>query len=605
MSSSYIYLLQKPEEIKNNKNIYKIGRTKQEIFNRLKGYPKNSKLEFLININDSYNIVDLESKIINNLKKKFIFRSDYGKEYFEGNKKEIIDNINNTINNYYENNLIKEIKQIHNNMNYIFEKNILINNIITNKLVLYELCKCILKENKFIFKQTGKDYKLYCYNNKYWECDKIILRKYIDTELYNFLIEVYWNTKDFNLIKTKIEKLKTISYKKELIETYKEFGLKNDINFDDKWWLLGFNNAVYDMEEECFREYKYDDYVSLTCGYDWREPTKEEINTVNKLIESIMPIKEERDFFLQILCTALEGRCLEKFIIFNAGGRNGKGVINDLLLSALGNYGLLGNNGILFENSKTGSNPEKANIHKKRYVVFREPPEKNKFENSIIKELTGGGTFSARTHHEKETEKELNLTMVVECNKKPLFAEEPKDAEVHRIIDIYFRSTFTTEEELYDPENYIFMANLNYKTKEFQNKHKFALLKILMDEHKKYYKKNNSTLKIPKTIKERTSAYLEMSCNIVQWFKENYLKSNNEKDYVSIKDIYKNFTESVYWNTLPRTEKLKYNKTFFVDYIQNNIFFKAYFRARYGDVRTIIKGWRKKTDEEMDEISNE
>lgn len=608
MSSSYIYLLQKPEEIKNNKNIYKIGRTKQEIFNRLKGYPKNSKLEFLININDSYNIVDLESKIINNLKKKFIFRSDYGKEYFEGNKKEIIDNINNTINNYYENNLIKEIKeinQIHNNMNYIFEKNILINNIITNKLVLYELCKCILKENKFIFKQTGKDYKLYCYNNKYWECDKIILRKYIDTELYNFLIEVYWNTKDFNLIKTKIEKLKTISYKKELIETYKEFGLKNDINFDDKWWLLGFNNTVYDMEEECFREYKYDDYVSLTCGYDWREPTKEEINTVNKLIESIMPIKEERDFFLQILCTALEGRCLEKFIIFNAGGRNGKGVINDLLLSALGNYGLLGNNGILFENSKTGSNPEKANIHKKRYVVFREPPEKNKFENSIIKELTGGGTFSARTHHEKETEKELNLTMVVECNKKPLFAEEPKDAEVHRIIDIYFRSTFTTEEELYDPENYIFMANLNYKTKEFQNKHKFALLKILMDEHKKYYKKNNSTLKIPKTIKERTSAYLEMSCNIVQWFKENYLKSNNEKDYVSIKDIYKNFTESVYWNTLPRTEKLKYNKTFFVDYIQNNIFFKAYFRARYGDVRTIIKGWRKKTDEEMDEISNE
>jgi phage/plasmid-associated DNA primase len=474
-----------------------------------------------------------------------------------------------------------------------------------------DICKYlqIIAGNKFIYKKNGDQYKLYCYNGKFWENDDIIMRNCISTELYNFLktilIEVYWNTKDFNLIKTKIEKLKTISYKKELIETYKEFGLKNDINFDDKWWLLGFNNAVYDMEEECFREYKYDDYVSLTCGYDWREPAKEEINTVNKLIESIMPIKEERDFFLQILCTALEGRCLEKFIIFNAGGRNGKGVINDLLLSALGNYGLLGNNGILFENSKTGSNPEKANIHKKRYVVFREPPEKNKFENSIIKELTGGGTFSARTHHEKETEKELNLTMVVECNKKPLFAEEPKDAEVHRIIDIYFRSTFTTEEELYDPENYIFMANLNYKTKEFQNKHKFALLKILMDEHKKYYKKNNSTLKIPKTIKERTSAYLEMSCNIVQWFKENYLKSNNEKDYVSIKDIYKNFTESVYWNTLPRTEKLKYNKTFFVDYIQNNIFFKAYFRARYGDVRTIIKGWRKKTDEEMDEISNE
>ena len=57
--------------------------------------------------------------------------------------------------------------------------------------------------------------------------------------------------------------------------------------------------------------------------------------------------------------------------------------------------------------------------------------------------------------------------MVVECNKKPLFAEEPKEAEVNRIIDIYFRSTFTTEEDVYDPDNYIFMANPNYKTKEY------------------------------------------------------------------------------------------------------------------------------------------
>jgi hypothetical protein len=35
----------------------------------------------------------------------------------------------------------------------------------------------------------------------------------------------------------------------------------------------------------------------------------------------------------------------------------------------------------LFENSKTGSNPEKSNLHKKRFVLFREPPEKKKFEN--------------------------------------------------------------------------------------------------------------------------------------------------------------------------------------------------------------------------------
>ena len=36
----------------------------------------------------------------------------------------------------------------------------------------------------------------------------------------------------------------------------------------------------------------------------------------------------------------------------------------------------------------------------------------------------------ARSHHEKE----LNLTMVIECNKKLLLVEEPTDAELRRII---------------------------------------------------------------------------------------------------------------------------------------------------------------------------
>ena len=159
------------------------------------------------------------------------------------------------------------------------------------------------------------------------------------------------------------------------------------------------------MEEECFRDYQYDDYISTTTGYDWREPTKEEENTMTNLINIIMPIEEERELYLQILSTALDGRCLEKFIVFNGSGGNGKGMINDLLLLALGQYALIGNNGILFENSKTGSNPEKANMHKKRIVLFREPPEKNKFENSIIKELTGGGLFPQELIEKKKQKK--------------------------------------------------------------------------------------------------------------------------------------------------------------------------------------------------------
>ena len=176
--------------------------------------------------------------------------------------------------------------------------------------------------------------------------------------MYDFLKfilqEVYWNSKDFVSLKSRIEKLKCVSFKRDIEETYKEYGVNDEVKFDEKWNLFGFKNIVFDLEEGIFRDYRFDDYVSTTCGYDWREPTDKELKTVSDLIESIMPVKDERDLLLQIMCTALDGKCLEKFVIFNGGGGNGKGVIDDLLLKAVGNYGMIGNNGILFETSKTG-----------------------------------------------------------------------------------------------------------------------------------------------------------------------------------------------------------------------------------------------------------
>ena len=455
-----------------------------------------------------------------------------------------------------------------------------------------------LAGKKFIYKKIGDSYKLYSYNGKYWETNDIIIRRYIGNELYAFLkmvlLEVYWNTKEFGIMKNKIDRLHNNQYEMEIIKAYEKVGTNDKIVFDDNWKLFGFNNLVYDMEKECLREYQYDDYVSITTGYDWREPTEEELETMERLIKTIMPIEEERNLYLQILSTAIDGRCTEKFIIFNGKGGNGKGMIDDMLLVALGNYGLIGNNAILFETSKTGSNPEKANIHQKRLVIFREPPERNKFENSIIKELTGGGNFSARSHHEKVTEKKLNATIIIECNKKPLFAEDPTEADTRRIIDVYFRSTFTGDKTLIDPENYIFEGNSLYKTSEFQQKHKYALLKILMREHVKYYKQNKSEFIIPSAIKTRTDNYMELSCNILQWFKDNYEITHNKKDIIKIKDIFSEFSASSYYYNLTKNEKRKYNKTFFTNYFETNVFLQKYYIIN--NLVYSVHSWKKIVD---------
>jgi hypothetical protein len=469
-----------------------------------------------------------------------------------------------------------------------------------------DMCKYAhaLAGKKFIYIIDNDMYKLYCFNGKIWKKDDVIMMSFLSNELYEFLkmilIELYFEHYAFNKMKSQIKRLKTFNFKKDVIASYKEIGLRDDIKFDDKWNLFGFNNIVYDLENAEFREYCYDDYLSTTAGYEWREPTSSEINKINDILCQIMPMEVERKLYLQILCTALDGQCLEKFIIFNGCGGNGKGLINDLLLLALGNYAMIGNNAILFEKNKTGNNPEKANMHKKRLVIFREPSEKNKFENSVVMELTGGGKISVRGNYENNTEKELNLTMIIECNQKPLFAEEPKQADVRRIIDILFRSTFTDDKTVIDNDNHIYLSDIRYKTKQFQEKHKFALLKILMDEYN-VYRNNDYVLHIPETIKKRTQLYLEMSCNIISWFKENYTYSSDKNDICKMKDLYSDFITSCYFINLSKIEKKKYNKSYFENYIKSEPFFKQYYVLKSTWVRNYITCW--KSIEECNTVS--
>ena len=467
----------------------------------------------------------------------------------------------------------------------------------TLQLAPTDICSFIklLAGNKFFYKVENNTYNLYCYNGSYWEKDDVVLRSFISNELHEFLkyilVNVYWETvgREFQQYKNKIDRLKTISYKREIIETYKEYNSRRDVIFDDKWWLFGFNNTVYDMKECIFRDYKPEDYITITTGYDYREPTQDEIDFINKLIIQIMPIEAERETFLDILATSIDGRCPEKFIVFNGGGGNGKGVIDDLTLKMTGNYGMLGNNNLLFENSKMGSNPEKANMHKKRFVVFREPPANKKFENSTVKELTGGGTFSARGHFESETQKELNNTMICECNEKPLFKDKITDAEIRRLIDIYFRASFTNNESLLDESKYIYRADPYYKTTEFQDKYKYALFKIIIDRHKIYYNQNHSVIKLAPSIVSRTQSYLESCCDIVGWFKDTYTEDNTK--YSTMGDIYENFKTSQIYLEMSRNKKENYSKIKFFELLRTNIFFKRYYLERYNGYYSIIKGW--------------
>ena len=90
-----IYLIQEREFIKTCENIYKIGRS-HNLDERIKQYPKQSKLFLIILCKNSYTI---EKELVVLLTNKFKLCIDYGAEYFEGK----LNNIIKEIENYFKN----------------------------------------------------------------------------------------------------------------------------------------------------------------------------------------------------------------------------------------------------------------------------------------------------------------------------------------------------------------------------------------------------------------------------------------------------------------------------------------------------------------------
>ena len=359
--------------------------------------------------------------------------------------------------------------------------------------------------------------------------------------------------------------------------------LHNDeIKFDENPYLFGFNNKIFDLIKGKFIEPKPEQYISLTTGYNYIEKDEQEeaelIEELNNIINTIFFQPELKKLYLSILSTGLDGVPLELFIIANGGGGNGKGVLNELVQYMLGNYAYILPSNILTGPLKTGSNPELANMNNKRLVISREPDRNLKFNCATIKEITGGASLNARLNHSNDTNVNLKLTFLIECNDKPQL-NEVSDALARRVLDIPFKSRFVKNdiyEELDDNEKInTFLINDFYKTLEFKNKFKQTMFLILVKYYKEFYN-NKRNLQIPSEIRNRNNEYLSKSDELLNWFNNEFEKTKNKTDTIKLKSIYDKFSHSDFFTNLNKEKKRQNNYKNFIEKIQSNMFLKKY-----------------------------
>lgn len=191
-----------------------------------------------------------------------------------------------------------------------------------------------------------------------------------------------------------------------------------------------------------------EDYISMSVGYNWIEPSDNEIRLVEDLFEKLFVNEDERRLFCEILYTSLLGIVPQYFTLANGVGSNGKSLLLEVIMKkVLGVFYYKANNSTLQDELKGGPNVEIAQMHKKRLIIYSEPNKSKTLNTDVIKNLTGGIETNARMNYSNKTECQLHGTHILLCNKKPLL-NDTDGGTSRRIIYYPFRSLFVNEDDI-------------------------------------------------------------------------------------------------------------------------------------------------------------
>ena len=342
--------------------------------------------------------------------------------------------------------------------------------------------------------------------------------------------------------------------------------------FDKQHHLFCFTNAIFDLNTGENVEPNKKLYITMNSGKRYYEPTEKQINTIHNLFVSIFPDPEIRKCYLSILRTALSGYRLEKIVVANGNGRNGKGLINELTEHLCGDYFYkLPVDALTKDINMVGANPQFANLNNKRFVVCCEPEDSRSIKMHTAKEITGCNTLNARGLYESETKTNLLLTLVIEANKRPELSGRMDNAILNRLIDVNFVHSFSDNPDLINNID-CFEENRLYKQDTFKDKHYCALFKyILMNAPNNLY--------VPEVVKIRSKEYVVENEDFFGWFNEKYVITNDvNNDIVRVKDLFNNYKNSDFYFHLTEKEKRKNTLKNFRDKIRHHLVLKNHYR---------------------------
>ena len=460
-------------------------------------------------------------------------------------------NINNTTNNFYgpvENDIFNEDLTAGYKVFEDEEK---------NTLFLNSFSCTDVQISNFVF-YLAKD-NFFCCDNTWYEFlnHKWKITDNINVFIPDYVIENYRNfakclkkkntTDSKNLIEltkrvirileseTSINKIiKRTKYKFHALDSYNTNGsFINSLN--TKAYLIGFDNGVYDLGKKLFRPGRKEDMISMSVNYDFPKEYSENKENLINFLEEILPIDEDREYFLKYLSTALIGlnEC-ELFTILTGSGRNGKSKLIELIGLTFGDY---------FGNPKckllTGSRPDEnspepglLSLRKKKIIICVEPEKGDKLNSGFLKFITGNDKQNLRECHKNEMISfKANFATMMVCNDIP-GCDDIDNALIKRLRCINFPTEFVKHPK----ESH--QKKINVKLQENLINWKEDFILLLLEYYQKYI---DEDLEPPLNVLKWTNSY-KINSDIYLAFLSDYTEySETHLPCVKLYDAFKNW----------------------------------------------------------------
>ena len=317
------------------------------------------------------------------------------------------------------------------------------------------------------------------------------------------------------VINNVIKKIEDTSFRnsimKDMCLTFYNGNEEFEDKLDKRSYLIGFENGVYDLEKDEFRDGRSDDYITMSVGYDFVAKYSKYKKDLDYFLESIMPDKAQLSYLLKYSSTGLTNDNDEEIAVVMSGEtRNGKSVYKELMNYTLGEYFCTYSSSFLTHErpSSTAPEPDLIKIIGKRMIMGSEPEAKARITNGFYKYITGGDTITCRNLYDKQIiDVKPTHKIALLCNKIPAFSDPDDPAIWARTMCLEFPITFVENPK-----------KLNEKKIDKTLKKKVELWKqdfmLLLIENYKLYKKEGlkpteEVLKFTKEYKDENDVYLK------------------------------------------------------------------------------------------------